>query len=142
MPNVPKWFEQKLKGLDSRLRVRWSQGEGVFFIEEKLPTRKHLSPEGAKNHEDRKRRSEGYSLVLGVYKCDWRAFAHLYFMDVSRFRDAGKYCDWLEEQEAHENAEKQRASDSKLDDTSHEAFDRLLWQTQNPGKAVNSSNKM
>lgn len=137
---APGWFTKKLKALDSRLRVRWSNIEHVWFIEEKLPFDKRLSPLGAKHPEPRKRRSEGYALVIGLRKLDWRAFAHLYHMDVKRYGSADKYCDWLEEEEAKMEQQQNREDASLIDDVGHEAFDRVLWSTQNKGRKVESAN--
>lgn len=132
MPSVKEGFRAKLKQLDPRLRVRWSESSKAFVIEEKLPIAKRMSPEGAKNKDELTRRLDGYALVLVVHSLDWRVFAHLYHMDVRRFGGAQKYCDWLEEMEDQERRVRERSESSRIDDVSHEAFDKMLWQTQNP----------
>ena len=131
---VPNWFREKLGRIDRRLRVRWSAVEHRFLIEEKIPydaTERHNLSHA---HEDHVRRKDGYAFVLGTMQLDWHIFACLLNMDVVRFGGAQKYVDWLEEEEAKEELVRQQVVSLELDQKSHQAFDDMLWMTQNPTK--------
>jgi hypothetical protein len=136
MPYVDAEFEAKLKRMDKRLRVRYSHITGKFYIEEKLPRDAVRDPALARTRDEFIRRVEGYDLVLSARRLDWRIFSALYNADMQRFGGAEKYADWIEAEERREEEVIEQQQTSRLDDISHEAFNKALWLTQNPGKEI------
>jgi len=134
--HITSSFKRQLFSLSPRLRARWSSLSGKFYIEERISINRLKNPEKAKTRDEFIRRRDGYDLVLTVDKLNWRVFASLYYMDIGRFGGALKYADWLEAEEAKLDELHEKSGNSSLDSVSDNAFDKALWLTQNPERAI------
>lgn len=126
-------FEHELHKFDPLLRVRLSKVQPEFYLVERKAARESkcvVPPKERRGIDAWIRDKDGFVSVMKVRRdlLSHEVFLELRAHDMWQFKHAGWYADKLEEQEARQDASKDRHQSDVLQAKASEAYDQLAWR--------------